>query len=92
MEKLKPTIKNERLHSLTEELKKHSTQWATLMAAEISATKEWKSYSNDPLTVENLRKISSGVIKGNGHRRMFVDCGSKLLDRFEKQAQKDREL
>lgn len=92
MKKLESNITNDGLRSLTNKLKRHSLQWAPLLADEISSTKEWQDYSNQPLTIENLRKISDGTIKSNKHRRMFIECGLKLLDKFELEAKEDRKL
>lgn len=89
---MEPTIKNERLIGLATKLKSHSNQWAALAAAEVSSTREWQEYSNQPITVENLRKISDGTIKNNKHRRMFIECGLRLMDKFEQEAKEDRKL
>lgn len=73
------TIENKELLEITENLKVQYPAWASRVAEYISKEKDWKNYSNNACTENNVYHISSGKIKSQLHRRLFMKGATKLL-------------
>lgn len=73
------TITNEQLKDISAKLKTYYSNWASLIAEAISKDKDWKNWTNNHCTEQNARNISTGVIVGQRHRRIFMRVSAKLI-------------
>jgi|GEM_PF-4052237 len=73
------TIEKEHLDDITAKIKTQYPNWATIVAERISKEKEWKDYSGNPCTEQNVRHIVSCNIKSQLHRRLFMKAAAQML-------------
>ena len=73
------TIEKKHLVDLTAKIKTYHPNWATMVAEKISKEKEWKAYSKNDCTEDNVRHVSNGTIKSQLHRRLFMKIGAQML-------------
>ncbi len=85
-------ITNAYLKELSNDLKSKYTHWVSLVAEQISKQKDWQKYSNMPCTEQNARHISTGVIKNQFHRRLFVKAAAIIVTQYNKEVSEMQEL
>lgn len=73
------TIEKKHLQAVTAKIKKQYNNWALLVASNISKEKDWKDYSKNNCSEQNVRHISGGQIKSQMHRRIFMKVVAKML-------------
>ena len=73
------TIEIKDLQDITAKIKKQYNNWAFLVAANITKEKEWKDYSKNKCSEQNVRHISSGTIISQMHRRLYMRVVAKML-------------
>lgn len=77
---MKPTIiEIDALKDITERIKVVYPNWTSIIAQYISKDKDWKNYTNNPCTENNARHISSGTIKSQLHRRIYMKAAAQML-------------
>ena len=86
------TISSKSLVGVSKKLKKRYPNWLLLVASGISEDKEWKMVKSADCTRENARHISTGTIKSQFHRRVFMRVSANILLSAERDAEKLQKL
>lgn len=85
-------ITNEKLQEITGKLKLCCPGWATVVADKMSEAKEWKDWSNNPCSPENVRLLSKGIIKGQRHRLLFAKVAAKIIIEMAQEQKETQKL
>ncbi len=73
------SISDKQLKEVTDKVKKCDKSWAESIANNISQTKEWKDYTNNPCNPDQVYHISRGTIKNQTHRLLFVESAALVI-------------